>query len=140
MTLPVKHYIAGPMAGYAENNYPFFIASERYLRSVGFLTVNPATAGLENPNGTTFTWEQCMKIDIRLLLNCSGIVLLPGWKKSRGATLEALIAVLLGYTVNFLLHTEEGGFQLVSGKGYSIGGVLANFVKAHKLTHMLVGK
>lgn len=40
-----------------------------------------------------------MRADIKVLVDCDGIALLPGWEKSPGATLEHSIARGLGLRV-----------------------------------------
>jgi hypothetical protein len=90
-----KVYISGPMTGYPEYNRPAFSAAADYLRDRGYEPVNPAEVEL----GPGATWEQYMREDLKLLMDCEAVVLLPGWEKSRGATLEASIAGRLGMTV-----------------------------------------
>jgi hypothetical protein len=94
----MKVYLAGPMSGYTDFNFPAFAAGAAMLRAKGYEVVNPAEV---NPD-TTLTWEACLKADIPELLKCEGIVLMDGWTKSRGATLEAHIAQELRMPVLFL--------------------------------------
>lgn len=42
------------------------------------------------------SWECWMRHDIKALLDCQAIVLLPGWDQSPGATMECDIARTLG--------------------------------------------
>lgn len=91
----MKLYLAGPMTGYPDLNFPHFTEIAALLRSIGHEVVNPAEV---NPDPGT-PWEQCMKEDIAVLLGCQGIALLSGWQKSRGATLEHHIAQSLGMQV-----------------------------------------
>lgn len=86
-----KVYIAGPMTGYPELNYPAFTAAAEYLRKVGFEVVSPAEL---NPIETGYV--DAMKNDIIALLECDHICFLDGYEKSRGATLERHIAEVLG--------------------------------------------
>jgi hypothetical protein len=44
-------------------------------------------------------WETCMRYDLKILMDCDVLVLLPNWKKSRGAKFEVLIAKKLGIRV-----------------------------------------
>lgn len=90
------------MSGLPDFNYPSFRAAETKLRQQGFEPVNPVNNGLpaEAP------WQQHMRADIALLVTCEAIVMLPGWRQSRGACLEHHIAKRLGMDV---IHwpTEE---------------------------------
>jgi hypothetical protein len=91
----LKIYVAGPMTGIPEFNFPLFNAETARLRALGYEVVNPAEV---NPD-TTMCWAECMKRDIPALLTCDGVALLPGWHSSRGALLERHIADALGLTV-----------------------------------------
>jgi hypothetical protein len=48
------------------------------------------------------SWENYMKEDIHVLLRCDTIAMLPNWTKSRGATLEYLIASHLNSDIIYL--------------------------------------
>lgn len=84
----MKLYISGPMSGIEDWNFPAFHAAAVRLRKLGYEVVNPAEI---NPD-TTLSWEQCLRLDIKHLCDCDGIVLLPGWMYSEGAQLELMIA------------------------------------------------
>lgn len=81
-------YIAGPMTGLPELNFPAFHAAALRIREIGHIAINPAEI---NPD-TSMSWQQCMRADIAELVKCDAIHLLSGWEKSKGATLEAHIA------------------------------------------------
>lgn len=85
-------YLAGPMSGIQSLNFPAFHAAAARLRADGHDVVNPAEI---NTDPLT-PWEVCMRADIAHLVTCDAICLLPGWRDSRGATLEAHIARSLG--------------------------------------------
>lgn len=87
----MKLYIAGPMSGYPDHNFPAFNAMAKELRGLGFEVVNPAELAEDDSQ----PWEYYMRRDIPLLCQCDGIVLLPGWQHSDGAQLEHHIAVKL---------------------------------------------
>jgi hypothetical protein len=89
-------YIAGPMTGLPEHNFPaFFEAAERFAAG-GFKVVNPAT----NFGGRTdLPRESYLRADVAMLSQCDAIAMLPGWEDSRGARLEYLIARELGLVV-----------------------------------------
>ena len=86
-------YIAGPMTGYAENNYPAFNAVANALRNVGYEAVNPAEFG--NHNGTTSSYTDLLKNDLRALLDCDGVAALDNWWESVGARNEIQVAGVL---------------------------------------------
>lgn len=110
----MKVYIAGPMTGIPQFNVPLFDRVAAELRSMGYDVVSPAeldspemrAAALESKDGalapleqtTKETWGQVLARDVRVLSDqgIEGIVLLPGWQKSRGATLESTVGLLNG--------------------------------------------
>lgn len=96
----MKLYIAGPMTGYAELNFPVFHAEAARLRAIGFEIVNPAEINVDPAAG----WLTCMRADIKQLVDCDGIALLPGWHQSRGASIEHGIARDLGLRVFQAAH------------------------------------
>ena len=103
-----KVYIAGPMSGYEEFNFPAFNRVEELLReSYGYKhVVNPAKL---HPT-TGLPWVEFLKRDLRELITCDAIFLLEGWEKSRGATLEAFVAYTLGlclYKSAPMCHNER---------------------------------
>ena len=85
-------YIAGPMTGLADLNFPAFHAEAARLRALSQEVINPAEINLDQH----MTWLQCMRTDIAALVFCDAIQLLPGWQNSKGATLEHHIAERLG--------------------------------------------
>lgn len=88
-------YLAGPMSGLPKLNFPAFHAEAARLRAMGYTVVNPA----EINSDMQAEWADCMRADIRELVTCDGIALLPGWARSKGATLEHHIASSLGMAV-----------------------------------------
>lgn len=82
-------YIAGPMTGLPELNYPAFNAEAARLRALGWHVENPA----ENPEQSS--WVDYMRIAIPQMLSCGLVALLPGWEMSRGANIEVTIAATL---------------------------------------------
>lgn len=85
-------YVAGPMTGLPELNFPAFHAAAYKLRAMGLEVVNPAEINADPSDG----WRACMRKDIPQLVTCDTIVLLPGWEDSRGARLETHIGRELG--------------------------------------------
>ncbi len=91
----MRLYLAGPMSGLPELNFPVFHAEAARLRALGFEIVNPAEINAD----TAATWLDCMRADIKQLVDCDGIALLGGWEQSRGASLEHAVARGLGLRV-----------------------------------------
>lgn len=85
-------YIAGPMTGLPEFNFPAFHKLADILRKAPYsLTVfNPA----ENEAGRTdLPRPVYMRKDLDYVVNhADALVVLPGWRKSTGATLEVAVA------------------------------------------------
>ena len=76
-------------------NLPAFTAEAARLSRLGITVVNPSCNGLP----ANADWQDHMREDIRMLMDCGTIHMLPGWANSRGATLEHDIAVRLGFGV-----------------------------------------
>jgi hypothetical protein len=82
-------YIAGPMTGIENLNFPAFHAAADRFRQAGWEVANPA----ENFGGRTdLPRESYLRADVVLLAHCDAIAMLPGWRHSRGALLEWAIA------------------------------------------------
>lgn len=97
---PLRVYLAGPMTGLPELNFPTFHAHAAQLRAAGHHVVNPAEINTD----PTADWHTCMRADIRELVTCDAIALLDGWHNSRGATLERDIAHRLGMRIGSVLE------------------------------------
>lgn len=96
MSTPVRQiYIAGPMTGRPQFNYPLFNSAAKQLRAVGHFVMNPA----ENHAPPGAVWEDYMRMAIAQLLQCECVAVLPEWETSRGASLEVTIAHRLGMPV-----------------------------------------
>lgn len=89
----LRVYVAGPMTGYPDNNFPAFHSAARALRAAGFDVVNPAEIV---PESGAKDWAAYMRADIRELVTCDVVALLPGWETSKGAAIEQGLAVALG--------------------------------------------
>jgi hypothetical protein len=76
------------MSGLPALNHGAFAQATSRLRGLGLDVASPH----ELPTGE---WTDCLRRDIRLLTECDALVLLPGWPKSKGATLELNIALQL---------------------------------------------
>ena len=105
-----RFYLAGPMTGIPSFNFPAFKEAARVLRDRGLEVISPAEiddpethdAAMASPDGAMRsasphgqTWGDFLSRDIKLVADvCTAVVLLPGWEKSRGARLEAYVALL----------------------------------------------
>jgi|SRR5471030_383544 len=78
----MKVYIAGPMTGHENFNRDAFNKAAARLTNRGHLVLNPATlpAGLCE--------AEYMDISFAMVRAADGVLLLPGWKASAGATAE----------------------------------------------------
>ena len=109
-------YLAGPMTGHPQFNYPLFLRVAEELREKGWDIHNPVEmddpevreAAMQSEDGKLdedsriagHSWGQILGKDIEFLSDrCDSIVLLPGWALSRGARLEAYCAVNNGFRV-----------------------------------------
>nr|WP_183448463.1 DUF4406 domain-containing protein [Microvirga lupini] len=96
-------YLAGPMTGYDDHNFPAFNACAAKLRGRFAHVVNPAEHGIVEGA----EWGDYLRYDIGRLADCASIALLPGWSKSRGAQLEVHIAQKLGMPILLMDGAEE---------------------------------
>lgn len=88
-------YLSGPMTGLPEMNFPAFHAEAARLRALGFEVVNPADLNPEPNTG----WHECMRNDLKALLDCDALALLDGWQQSASAHLEMHVAHRVGMEI-----------------------------------------
>lgn len=117
---PRKHiYVAGPMRGIPEFNFPAFFAAENKLTLLGFDVFNPARADNEkfgadvsagNLEGSEelagkdygFTINDAMQRDTEYLTRtATAIYMLEGWENSTGARAEHALAVCLRLNIYY---------------------------------------
>lgn len=97
-----KVYISGPMTGIPNLNADAFAAAAKRLRNRGYKVISPPEqdrltfGALEDSGNESDTWKRCLRRDLRDLLDCSCIHLLSGWQRSKGATLEMMVAKEIG--------------------------------------------
>ncbi len=92
----MRLYIAGPMTGLPDFNYPSFFKAAERLRETGHDPINPARS--EGREGCA-TWLHYLRASLRDIANCDGVATLPGWQASRGAVVEVELARSLGLPV-----------------------------------------
>lgn len=86
-------YLAGPMTGLPEFNYPLFHRTAKAWREAGYHVLSPA----ENYGGdTSLTRAAYLRADMPMVLRANALIVLPGWEGSRGARHEVLTAQLMG--------------------------------------------
>ena len=111
----MKYYLAGPMTGIPQFNYPAFDEAAKFLRASEYDVVSPAELddpetrrmAMSSPDGALGsgcvndeTWGDFLSRDVKLIADeCKGVIVLPGWEKSRGARLEVFVALLCGYEI-----------------------------------------
>jgi hypothetical protein len=96
------YYLAGPMSGYPDYNYPAFQAAAWTLRNTGIRIQSPhEAASPENQHTLTEEelWTEMMRRTHLQLQQCEGIILLKGWPQSRGARAELLFALEANWPV-----------------------------------------
>lgn len=92
----MKIYLAGPMSGLPEFNYPAFNHTAKLFRDKGHEVLNPA----ENFSGdTSLPYPTYCGAAMKQTLEADAIVLLHGWFYSFGAQLELLVALAAGKKV-----------------------------------------
>lgn len=84
----ITAYIAGPMTGIKDYNYPAFNSAARRLAPFEFNLINPAQNFIKGRPG----WIDYMKLSIKQVLQSDIIITLPGWERSRGAQIEVAVA------------------------------------------------
>lgn len=114
-----KIYIAGPMRGYPQFNFPAFMRAEEELKELGWEVVNPARLDVQldlfdpvaygdNPI-PPMPFSHYIRRDLKALTECDAIALLPGWHGSVGARVEYLAAAAMNLTALALLDSPTWG-------------------------------
>ena len=108
-----KIYLAGPMRGIKDFNFPLFHAAAKALREQGHEVFNPAEAeeaqygvGFAKSEGGFFAdiphfdFREALERDCSMILGwAEAIALLPGWEKASGAQAEYLLAKAIGLRI-----------------------------------------
>jgi hypothetical protein len=94
MQKPIRIYISGKITGLnIKQAEALFEYVEGQLAQAGHEPVNPMKL---LPFDEKYTWLDYMVEDIRGLLTCDAILMLPNWTDSKGAKVEHAIAVSMG--------------------------------------------
>ncbi|MBF4578927.1 DUF4406 domain-containing protein [Frigoribacterium sp. VKM Ac-2530] len=92
-------YVAGPMSGLPDFNYPAFNEAAQMLRDTGYRVLNPVDSEEENHSGGPETWDWYMRHALRMVTQADGIALLDGADTSRGARLEQQVGKEIGLDI-----------------------------------------
>ena len=97
-------YVGGPMRGYSELNKPMFDLVSHLIREKGFTVWSPS----EHESYLKLSFAQCMTADLNAVINeCRKIALLPGWRQSLGANMEAFSAFATGKEAVEVIPNED---------------------------------
>lgn len=93
-------YVAGPMTGLPDYNYPAFHAVAKRWRDAGWTVLNPAEHELPTPEQeAALSADEIralyMRKDIEWVMRSDAVALLPGWQSSKGAQTEVAVARVL---------------------------------------------
>jgi len=93
----MKIYISGAITGLdIEVAKEKFKQGEVVVREMGFIPINPLDLAQQDENTT---WLDYMRADIKVLVDCCGILMLDNWKDSKGAVVEYNLAKGLGLKI-----------------------------------------
>lgn len=87
----MKLYIAGPMTGFLDKNFPTFLEATEDLKYFGYEVSSP----FEVEGADTDTYEDRLKRALVMMMACEGVAFLPSWQRSKGAKLEHDVAMAL---------------------------------------------
>jgi len=107
-----KVYIAGPIKGVLDYKERFAEAERDF--SEHYEVLNPARIleGMED--------RDCMAICLHLIDMADSVILLPGWRSSLGANIEAAYAIRQGKIV--VAYKNKGSAYSVSWDGHRLTG------------------
>jgi hypothetical protein len=126
MTRPEAIYIAGPMRGVPEHNFPAFNEAARRFRRCAWKVHNPVEIGEALGNGNPdIPGGEYLRADVKAICDCTAIALLPGWERSVGARAEVALAITIGLAFYDALTVERisppsrvvvcGGYEIAPG-------------------------
>jgi hypothetical protein len=90
-------YVAGKMSGLPIDNVKekFNYVANKLIQK-GYHVINPLKMADHNDQKS---WDESVRLEIKKMLECDEVHLLPDWQESRGAMLERDIALRLGMEV-----------------------------------------
>lgn len=125
--MPDIIYLAGPMRGLPEYNFPSFREARNRLRDAGWTVLCPAErdenegfiatglTGNENLDNLDFTLPAALERCFLDVLRSDAVAVLPGWGRSEGARAEVLVALLTGRKVYAYLRHRPVCLQQFTG-------------------------
>jgi len=94
-----KCYISGKISGLTRREaWANFDAMEKKLESKGFVPINPMKIVEYRPDKS---WGEYMVEDLKILMQCDCICMLPNWGQSNGAKIEHDFAKKLGLQIYY---------------------------------------
>ena len=108
----MKLYIAGPMKDWPDGNRPAFKKARALLENEGHEVISPVDI-IKVDSGGKLDFPKTFHADLTVVcLEADGVVVLPGWETSDGASIEAMTARRVGKPVwelsVILLYGTEG--------------------------------
>lgn len=107
-------YVAGPMRGYPNLNFPEFDRVSGMLRSQGWYVISPAdhdrSLGFDPGDNREYTeqvYNELMRWDIGQVLSADAIYMMRNWQSSEGATVEFTVAKAIGITIMYEEDTSN---------------------------------
>lgn len=110
----MKVYISGPITG-TKGYMKRFADAEADIAAAGYTPINPAKVNAMLP--PELTHADYMATSLAMLSFCDVIYMLPGWKESRGCSIEFEYAYENGITICFAGQQDRDG--LVEGVEFS---------------------
>lgn len=135
-------YLAGPMRGIQDFNFPAFKRAARWLRDNNWVVYSPAERDEQDPMvpdnqllaqqghdwSGTHDLAFFMTYDLAAVCSHDAIIMLPGWEESQGARLEATVAIEVGHPVFEI--TGKGGLFLQDWDDLQLTSVDPEYVQA----------
>ena len=109
-------YIAGPMRGYDDYNYPAFDRQQKVLEEQGWKVINPAEMDRDdekpingpmqfdpdnNYEDQEFMRDALKRDMVAICDDCTAIYMMSNWEKSKGARAEWSLAKALGLNIYY---------------------------------------
>lgn len=141
----MKIYLAGPMSGIPQFNYPLFYQAADDIRARGHechcpaemdtpemqaMALKSTEGNLKDLGETLVSWGDLLANDVRIVSDeVDGVCLLPDWFTSRGARLEAFVCITVQKPLYFYRHgymldmPYERAMQLITDNVLNQGDV-----------------